>query len=87
MSEYKNMKEYVYDRDQALTHMDLQWVRDSTTSLNGKPDEVVLMTIHKARYEAVGVSAELRHESREWLQARGLRRLAGEFLPKDQLPS
>lgn len=87
MSAQEKFKDYIYERDKALANLDLEWVLANTSTLKGKSDEVILMCIHKARYEATGVLPKLRHESREWLQARGLRRLSGEFLPKDKLPT
>lgn len=86
MSDDTKIKQFVYDRDTALSNMDTDWVRATSKSLKDASDLVVLMTIHKARYEATGIEASLRHESRRWLQRRGLRRLVGKFLPDDQLP-
>ena len=86
MSAEARAKDYAYERDKALSSLDLVWVRQNVKLMRHASDEVVLMTIHKARYEATGVEPKLRHNSREWLQRRGLRRLVDEFLTEDQLP-
>lgn len=50
-------------------------------------DYVVLLGLHKARYERPDMLPELRHESGDWLRARGYGRLTGEpLLPEGQLP-
>lgn len=48
----------------------------------------LLVGMHKARYEHSGCDAKLRHESRQWLEARGFRRIDGKPWPEPgMLPS
>lgn len=78
--------EYVRERDAALTAMDLTWLRERLPP--NTAEEVVLMTAHKTRYECVNIAPELRHESRKWLQERGLGRMNGFPFPfDDELPA
>jgi hypothetical protein len=61
--------------------MDLDWAR----AMIGPrvKDEVLLITMHKARYECAGIEAKLRLASRRWLKQRGFTRLAGLPWPTD----
>ena len=45
------------------------------------PDDVILISLHKARLELTGVDLKLRLESVEWLRARGYARRGGMPLP------
>lgn len=80
------LEKFVARRNKALTELDIKWVRRQLPGLSS--DEVALITLHKTRYEATGISDELRHQSRRWLQENGFGRYdgCGEFLPSDQLP-
>ncbi len=50
-------------------------------------DEVVLLGLHKTRYERPDMPKELRHASGEWLRSGGYGRLTGEpLLPEGELP-
>lgn len=46
----------------------------------------VLISLHKARYEADWMPEALRHESAKWLRDRGYGRIRGDLLPPGQLP-
>jgi len=49
--------------------------------------EMKLTALHKARYECTEIEPELRHESRKWLEERGMKRLGMlEFEPDGRLP-
>jgi hypothetical protein len=56
-------------RNKALRELDLGFARAVWPEASG--DEVRIMALHKARYECVDIEAELRHQSRAWLQERG----------------
>ncbi len=74
----------VEERNAALTSMDLEFVRKMFPDAS---NFMLVMVLHKSRYECTGIQANLRHRSREWLQARGLGRMTDTpFLPKNQLP-
>lgn len=70
-------------RNDALSKLDLEYAY----AIIGRRDpELALLTLHKARYECVGVEPALRHESGAWLRARGFRRYRGDLLPVGELP-
>lgn len=71
-------------RDKALAELDMEWAREQM--LTASSDEVRLISMHKARYEAVNIEPALRLESKAWLQERGYGRLYG--LPfTEELPT
>ena len=79
------IKEEVTARDKALLALDFDFIR----YLIGRPasDEMCLLVAHKARYEAVRLPAEARHQSAAWLRERGYGRMTGtELLPEGELP-
>lgn len=76
-----NSANWVKERDEALRTLDLAWARQQHPE--GK-DEVLLIGMHKARYEAVNIAPELRQQSRVWLEERGYKRIAGMEFPKDR---
>jgi len=49
-------------------------------------DEVMLMSLHKGRYQCLEIDKILRLESAEWLRARGYSGGAGPLLPPGELP-
>lgn len=76
---------YVKQRDAALATLDVAWFQKNAPFMR---PSVALIAMHKARYEAVGVAPELRHESRRWLEAKMYGRLNGLPWPKrDELPA
>ena len=78
------VKAFVAARDKALADLDLEWVAKNYSMI---PVEMRLLTLHKARYEAINVSADLRHASRAWLAERGYKRMTGtDLLPEGELP-
>lgn len=73
-------------RNRALLTLDLNWAR-SVPGAEHVSADVLLTSMHKARYECTALPDAARHESRVWLQARGFKRFGQqEFLPEDQLP-
>ncbi len=51
-------------------------------------DEIVLVSMHKARYESNKIPPALRHESRDWLVTHGWTRQYGQPWPaRGELPS
>ena len=49
-------------------------------------DEIILAVLHKSRYEVKNIDPALRRESGEWLSARKLKRVTGEYVCEDRLP-
>jgi hypothetical protein len=73
------------ERDAALTTLDLNWARKLLPE--GTSDEILLTSMHKARYDCTAIAPELRHASGDWLRSRGLTRIAGlEWPPTGELP-
>ena len=62
------------ERNAALSTLDLAWARENLPTAS---DEVLLASMHKARYEIPSISDELRHESRRWLEEQGQSRFGG----------
>jgi hypothetical protein len=57
-------------RNKAFANLDIEWARSMLPE--GTSDEMLLVSLHKARAECTAMSDELRDESRTWLTARGL---------------
>jgi hypothetical protein len=53
----------------------MEWARSQLPPAT--PDEVLLTSLHKARYDCTGIAAALRLESGEWLREHGFSRLNG----------
>lgn len=72
-------------RNEAFRTLDLDYARNQM----GRPtsDEVLILALHKARYECTGIEPEYRHESARWLRERGYgRSIGGPLLPEGELP-
>jgi hypothetical protein len=79
------IEDFVRERNRALTELDMDYAR--RTLPQASCDEVLLMSLHKARYECSAIAAELRHASRAWLWDRGLKRFdMSPLLPEGELP-
>lgn len=65
-------------RNEALRTLDIAWAREQFPSASS--DEVLLASLHKARYDCRALADELRLESGEWLRARGLGAMQGRDL-------
>lgn len=78
--------EFLKERDEALANMDLNWARNMFPNVSG--DSVLLIAMHKARYDCIALCPELRHESGDWLRQKGMTRMFGEpLLVEGVLPS
>lgn len=77
-------KDWLERRNRALANLDMQWAREQSPRVAS--DEVVLIGLHKARYECRVIAAELRHESGAWLRERNYNRSHGPLLPEGELP-
>jgi hypothetical protein len=72
------------NRNRMLRELD---VRSAKGAMPGaSDDEVVLIALHKARYDCVDIEAELRHASGAWLRERGFGRMHGPLLTEGELP-
>ena len=69
------------ERNKAIRDLDLEYMRKEMPRASS--DEVLLMALHKARYEAVEIEPALRHASRAWLEERGLSRYMSIPWPTD----
>lgn len=68
-------------RNKAFRELDMGFARAAFP--NASSDEVLLMAMHKARYECLDMEDALRHESRAWLEERGYERFKGQPWPTD----
>jgi hypothetical protein len=74
------MNKAVKARNRAYMAMDLAYFRRINLAVDGpqpSSEEVLLASIHKARYECTGIPDSYRHESRDWLEQHGLTRYRG----------
>jgi hypothetical protein len=85
MNTDQEFQQFKVERNIALTNMDMSYARKTIPLATN--DYVLLLALHKARYECTEVSAACRHESAYWLAKRGLKRMYGEpLLPPGELP-
>ncbi len=69
---------FIAQRNEAYRTLDVQWCKANLIpDREPSSDEVVLVAIHKARYETVSMGATLREESRKWLTENNYSRLHG----------
>lgn len=61
-------------RRRAIESLDMDFMRERYPASD---DEKRLITLHQARYELSEIAAELRNQSRAWLEVRGLKRHGG----------
>lgn len=86
------IRAFIKESTEALMRLDLEWCRNHArleAAAAGRPmpsDEVLLISMHKARYEATEISDDLRHASGHWLRERGFGRRSGGLLPPGELP-
>lgn len=69
-----DLDKFLLERDEALRTLDLDWAKKNG-ALRASRDEVVLCSLHKARYETLSIEDALRQESRKWLEERGYSRM------------
>ncbi len=72
---------WIVERNRALRTLDMRYARQAMPG--AASDEVRLIAMHKARYEATGIPKRLRQASRAWLEARGLSRMYGQPWPAE----
>jgi hypothetical protein len=79
-----NLEKFLARRNRALADLDLEYAKEVTGSDN---EEILLMALHKARYECVQLDDDLRNFSALWLRQHGYKRDDGsDLLPHGELP-
>lgn len=76
-----DLETFLRERNEILRTLDIKRAREKDT--RGVSDEVILIGLHKARYEVTTMPPELRYESRKWLEERGYGRIAKLPFPAD----
>lgn len=81
----KTLDEELAERTRALIALDMDYVRKMLPLIS---EHGRLIGMHKARYEATDIPAELRHASGLWLRERNYSRMGGlPLLPEGELPT
>ena len=75
LSPQQSLAEFKLERNAALTTLDMDFARRMLPE--ARSDEVRLIAMHKARYEAADIAPELRRDSRRWLEERRYARFHG----------
>ena len=70
-----DVQEFRAERNTALLALDMAWARRMLPKASN--DIVLLMALHKGRYECVDLPDEPRRESGAWLLKEGLTRMDG----------
>jgi hypothetical protein len=79
------LEPFIAARNRALTAMDIEWARSMLPEASS--DEVLVIAMHKSRYDCKAIDRKLRLESGDWLRARGYTAFGGrELLPPGELP-
>jgi len=79
-----DLKAMLERRNTALANLDIEYAREMT---GGKNDAVLLMALHKARYECTALADDLRNFSALWLREHRYKRWNGaDLLPNGELP-
>lgn len=76
------LSEFLEKRKKTLEALDIDHARELFPQASS--DEVLLASLHKARYECVDIADGLRHESRAWLENNGYLRMFGLEWPEDK---
>lgn len=84
LEEQAAIKRFREARNQALREMNLDYAR--AVLPRASSEEVLIIALHKARYECLDIEPELRHASGQWLRERGYGRMRGPLLPEGELP-
>lgn len=74
MDDYEHLRAMLAERDTALIALDLEWARKRDPRLT---EHALLIGMHKARYECINIPADLREQSRAWLEQYGYLRFEG----------
>lgn len=69
------------ERNAAFENLDIEFARKVLPQASS--DEVLLIAMHKARYETTDIEDSLRHESAAYLKANGYGRMYGVPFPED----
>lgn len=80
----QEMLDWLADRKLALETLDMAYARRNFPGASS--DEVLLLAMHKARYECTDVAANLRRASGAWLKKHGYKRVYDLPWPKKGLP-
>lgn len=80
----EDIKDWLAERKLALETLDMAYARRNFP--NASSDEVLLLAMHKARYECTDIAANLRRASEKWLKARDFNRVHDLPWPKKGLP-
>jgi hypothetical protein len=59
---------YRIKRNEALINLDIAWAKLQAPHLD---ERILLVGLHKARYDCTAIENKLRHESGEWLRENG----------------
>jgi hypothetical protein len=70
----EELENFLAARNAALMTLNLEWARAVTPGLG---DDVLLVGMHKTRYDCTAIPDALRLESAEWLRKRGYRAIGG----------
>jgi hypothetical protein len=82
-----DLKEFLQERDRILRELDVHGARKMLLNPDANVD-MVMLALHKARYNCTSIERPLRLLSKRWLAAGGYGGLAGQdLLPNDELPS
>jgi hypothetical protein len=73
------------NRNRMLRELDVKSAKGAMPGASS--DEVVLIALHKARYECTDIEADLRHASGTWLRQHGFECMHGPLLPEGELPA
>lgn len=84
----ESIKREMAERFRAICDLDMDWGRKLAAEHSRRPghvpsDEVVLMSLHKARVSLPAAPVLLRVQSMSWLKARGYKPLDRRNWPRD----
>lgn len=79
------LEQLIEERNIALSNLDLDYARKLMPQASS--DDVLLLGLHKARYDCIAIARELRHESADFLRKHGCKDMNGQdILPEGILP-
>ena len=80
-----DLQKWIEERNRGLAALDMEYARKMLPGASS--DFMLLLAMHKARYECTDLSDDLRHESAKWLREGGWSRMTGgPLLPDGELP-